>query len=168
MPLLSLTLSLAAGACIYLMLLNRYLLLIEDGGNKKLILRASLVAIGLGAILFGWFAAGTPWMLLPIGVLAVVFAGEVRQAIIRRRHAGEPPIEAANAGVSWRTPITTTDLAVYRYALTAPGWRGRDLRIVHLSDLHVNGDLSAEYYRAALLRAAEAQPEQRRAVVFGR
>jgi len=96
LQILSLILSLAAGACIYLMLLNRYLLLIEDGESKKLILRASLVAVGLGAMLFGWLAAGTPWMLLPIGVLAAVFAGEVRQAIIRRRHAGEPPIEAAN------------------------------------------------------------------------
>ena len=155
----SLILSVLAGACIYLMLLNRYMLLIEDGGSKKLILRASLVAIGLGALLFGWWAAGTLWMLLPIGVLIAVLAGEVRRSIIRRRHAGEPPIETANAGVSWRTPITTTDLAVYRYALTAPGWRGRDLRIVHLSDLHVNGDLSAEYYRSALLRAAEARPD---------
>ena len=121
MLIVSLILSVAAGACIYLMLLNRYLLLIEDGGNKKLILRASLVAIGLGAILFGWLAAGTPWLLLPIGVLAAVVAGEVRRSIIRRRHAGEPPIEAANAGVSWRTPITTTDLAVYRYALDRAG-----------------------------------------------
>jgi predicted MPP superfamily phosphohydrolase len=152
-------LSILAGACIYLMLLNRYLLLIEDGESKKLILRVSLVAIGLGAILFGWWAAGTLWMLLPIGVLAGMLAGEARRAIIRRRHAGEPPIEATNAGVSWRTPITTTDLAVYRYVLTAPGWRGRDLRIVHLSDLHVNGDLSAEYYRAALLCAAKVQPD---------
>ena len=159
MLIVSLILSLAAGACIYLILLNRYLLLLEDGGSKKLILRGSLAATGFGAILFGWWAAGTIWMLLPIGVLAAMFAGEIRRSIIRRRHAGEPPIEAANVGVSWRTPITTTDLAVYRYALTAPGWRGRDLRIVHLSDLHVNGDLSTEYYRAALLRAADAQPD---------
>jgi predicted MPP superfamily phosphohydrolase len=159
MLIMSLVLSIAAGACIYLMLLNRYLLLIEDGGNKKLTLRSTMVAIGLGAILFGWWTAGTLWILLPISVLVAMLAGEVRRSIIRRRHAGEPPIDAANAGISWRTPITTTDLAVYRYALSVPTWRGRDLRIVHLSDLHVNGDLSAEYYRAALLRAAEARPD---------
>ena len=62
--LVSSLLALAAGACIYLILLNRYLPLIEDGGSKKLILRGRLVASGLGAILFGWWAAGSPSILL--------------------------------------------------------------------------------------------------------
>jgi hypothetical protein len=155
----SLTLSLAAAACIYLFLLNRYLLLIEDGRSKKLILRSCLLAMGIAALVYGRLAAGTAWVALPAGVLAAVLAGELRLAILRRQHAGAPPVETTNAGVSWRTPITTTDLAVYRYALRAPAWRGRDLRIVHLTDLHVNGDLSAEYYRSALQRAVEAQPD---------
>jgi len=57
-------LALATDGCIYLILLNRYRPLIEDGGSKKLILHGSLVAIGLGAILFGWWAEGSPSVLL--------------------------------------------------------------------------------------------------------
>ncbi len=152
-------LSLAAGACVYLILFNRYLLLLKDGTTKTLALRSTMLIIGLGSLLFGWWAAGTAWVWLPAGILAAVLAGEVRRSILRRRCAGDPPVESINAGVSWWRPITTTDLAVFRYEIAIPGWRGPDLRIAHVSDLHLNGDLSSEYYRSALARVAEARPD---------
>ena len=101
---------------------------------------------------------GTPWLLLPIGVLAERLTGEVQRSLIRQRLVGEPPIEAVNVGC----PVADADhhdhLAVYRYALSAPGWRGRDLRIAHLSDLHVNGDLSGRVLPRGAVARRQANP----------
>ncbi|MGC8780160.1 MAG: metallophosphoesterase [Anaerolineae bacterium] len=156
---LSLLLSLIAGGCIYLILLNRYLLLLSDSRFKKLVLRGVLLVIGAASALFGWWAAGRPWMALPAGVCLAVVVGEVHRAAIRRRYAGEGPVHADNAGVTLGSPLTTTDLAVYRYRLATPNRRGAPLRIAHVSDLHLNGDLPTAYYRATLERVAQARPD---------
>jgi len=157
--LISLLLSLAAGACLYLILLNRWLIGMKDGPFKLLPIRGSMVAIGLGSAVFGWRAAGSAWLLAPALVLLLVLAGELRRQIIRRRCRGEPPVETTNFGVVLRRPETTTDLAVLRYALPVPTWRGPDLRIVHVSDLHLNGDLPIGYYRAALAKVTDLAPD---------
>lgn len=152
---------LTAGGCIYLILLNRYLLLQTDGWRKTLILRGTMVVIGLSALLGGSATAGHTWLAIaaPLGVLAAVAAGEIRRLILRRRYAAAPPVEAENAGLALGTPITTTDLAIYRYELPIAQWRGPRLRVVHVSDLHLNGDLSAEYYRRVMARVAQAEPD---------
>lgn len=155
----SLLLSLIAGGCIYLILLNRYLLLLSDGPGKKLALRGVLLLIVVVSLLFGRWAAGELWMGLPIGVCLAVIAGEMHRAALRRQYAGEGPVHADNAGVTLGAPITTTDLAVYRYRLSTPNWRGEPLRIAHVSDLHLNGDLPTAYYHATLERVAQARPD---------
>jgi hypothetical protein len=156
---LSISLSLAAGACLYLILLNRYLLLLEDGGIKVPLTRAIMWLIGLGTAAYGYWAAGTPWMLLPIAILASVGFGELQRLLIRRRTRGAPPVETTNYGITWGKPDTTTDLAVLRYELSVPDWRGRDLRIVHVSDLHMDGNLPEAHYAAAMTRVHDAAPD---------
>ncbi len=157
--LISLLLSLAAGASLYLILLNRWLIGMKDGPFKMLPIRGSMVAIGLVATVFGWVTAGTAWMLTPALVLLVVLTGELRRLIIRWRCRGSLPVETTNVGIVLHRPETTTDLAVLRYGLAVPTWRGRHLRIVHVSDLHLNADLPIEYYRAALAKVAEMMPD---------
>jgi hypothetical protein len=157
----SLLLWLTAGVCIYLFLLNRYLLLLTDGLKKTLVLRGSMFAIGIAALLIGWWAAGKTGLAFaaPLGVLTVFAIGEARRIILRRRCIGAPPVETENAGIRLRAPITTMDLAVYRYELAAPQWRGRRLRVAHVSDLHLNGDLPAAYYERVMARVARAEPD---------
>jgi hypothetical protein len=55
--------------------------------------------------------------------------------------------------------MTTTDLALLHYEITCPGWKGRDLRIAHVSDFHANHHLPLAYYESAMQRVAEAQPD---------
>jgi predicted MPP superfamily phosphohydrolase len=155
----SLLLSLAAGACLYLILLNRWLIGMKDGPFKMLPIRGSMIVIGLGSLAFGWWAAGTAWLLAPATVLLAVLAGELHRLVIRRRCRGEPPVETSDVGIALHQPDTTTDLAILRYELMVPGWRGPALRVVHVSDLHLNGDLPLAYYRGALAKVAELTPD---------
>ncbi len=154
-------LSAVAALCIYLILLNRYLLLLSDGRLKTVVLRGTLVVIGAVVLLFGWWASHNPWPLLlaPTAVLIAVGIGEMQRIILRRRYRGASPIGAENAGVVLAAPITTLDLAVYHYELPVPRWRGRRLRIAHVSDLHLNGDLPEAYYSMVMARVARAEPD---------
>ena len=120
--LVSLLLSLAAGACLYLILLNRWLIGMKDGPFKLLPIRGSMIAIGFAAAVFGWWTAVTAWMLAPALLLLVVLTGELRRLVIRWRCRGSRPVEMTNFGVALHRPETTTDLAVLRYALAVPTW----------------------------------------------
>jgi uncharacterized protein len=155
----SVLLSLVAGGCAYLFILNRYLIEIKDRGRKFPIIAGSLAAAALGSALFGYFSAGTLWVALPGAVLAATVLGEVRRVVTRRRCRGEPPAAMESAGASLTRPMTTTDLVVARYEITCPGWTGRDLRIAHVSDFHANHHLPIAYYESAMRRVAEAQPD---------
>jgi len=81
----SVLLTLLAGSCAYLFFLNRYLIEIKDRGRKFPIIATSMAAVLLGSPLFGYFAAGSSWMIVPGLVLAATLLGEVRRAVIRRR-----------------------------------------------------------------------------------
>ena len=155
----SVLLSLLAGSCAYLFFLNRYLIELEDRGRKFPVIAISLVATLIGSAVFGYAAAGTPWMIAPGVVLAATLLGEVRRVVIRRRCRGEPPVAQENTGTSLARPLTTTDLALTRYEIACPGWGGPDLRIAHVSDFHANHLLPVAYYESAMERVAETQPD---------
>ena len=156
---ISVFLSVAAAACAYLFFLNRRLIQMRDARSKSWLIRAGALASVACAGVLGYFAAGTPWMLLPVMVLAAAALGEMRRLLIRRRCRGEPPVAAENAGVAWRTPITTMNLAVFRYEVRVPDWRGAKLRIAHVSDFHVNNHLPLTYFADAMKRVAAAKPD---------
>ncbi len=98
-------------------------------------------------------------MVIPVVVLIIAALGEVRLVIIRRRHRGAAPVAVEGPPLKLARPRTTTDLALRRYAITAPGWRGPDLRVAHISDLHLNSHLPLSYFRDAMQRVAEAEPD---------
>ena len=104
----SLPLFLAAGASLYLILLNRWLIGMKGRPFKLPPIRVSMIAIGFAAAAFGWWAAGTLWLLAPALVLS-------------RRCRGSLPVETADFGITLHQPDTTTDLAVLRSIATRRG-----------------------------------------------
>jgi len=149
----------AAAAFVYLFLLNRVLIQMRDARRKSLLIRAGgLLSVAVAGAL-GYFAAGTAWMLVPAAILTATALGEVQRLIVRRRYAGAPPVEVNNGSVSWRNPNTTTDLALARYMVSIPTWRGPTLRVAHVSDLHLNSHLPLAYYEAVMRRVADTQPD---------
>jgi len=150
---------LAAGACLYLVLLNRFLLQLKDRGHKRLNIYGTFVVVLLGTAAAGYLTGLSAWIAWPLVVLLVIGSGEIRRLTLRRRYRGTPPVERANHGISLGRPDTTTDLAMLHYEISVPAWTGGCLRIAHISDLHVADHLPLEYYRGALRRASEARPD---------
>ncbi|MFH1112645.1 MAG: metallophosphoesterase [Pseudomonadota bacterium] len=150
----------AAGLCVFLVVLNRFLILLPMGRAKLPVILAAFLAMCGSAAIAGLWLHRFPWLLAPATVLCFILAGEARQAFLRRSCAGSKPIESiphTTPGLS--NPITTTDLVTRRFEVHHPKWGGQPLRIVHLTDLHADSGVPAEYYRRVLETAEQIEPD---------
>jgi len=148
-----------AGVCVFLVLLNRILIFIQNEMAKALAICVSftlLVVIGGSS---GFFVTSHIWSIIPVALLILVVLGEVHRLFIRRACSASPPIDTIPHEFNLARPITTTDLIVHRYQVSPSKWQGDPLRIVHLTDLHVNSSLPLEYYREVLSVAEEQEPD---------
>jgi predicted MPP superfamily phosphohydrolase len=156
---LFLALYLAAAWCVFIYLLNRYLMPIRKSSPKMVIIVLSFAGLTLAALAFGLMLDALIWLLPPAVIVVIAIIGEVRLILDRRRDAGELPVEREAAPLSWTRPLTTTDVAFARYEMDAPGWNGPDLRIAHISDLHLSDRVPLAYFCAAIERARHADPD---------
>ncbi len=149
----------AAGLCVFLVLFNRFLILLPDSRMKFPAILVVILAVSSGSALAGLWFPGTPWVFVPAIVLCLILAGEVHRVFIRRSCAGSNPIESTPHAARLSNPFTTTDLVTHRFEVSHTKWHGAPLRIVHLTDLHVRPGLPAEYYRRVLDIAEQALPD---------
>lgn len=162
MPIVQLTsilLYCTAGLCVFVIFLNRVLILLRSSRRKGPTILAALIVIVGSFIVMGYFFYRPPWVFAPAALLGLLVLGEVRRGWIRHRCAGTGPVDTVPHKVDITNPVTTTDLAVHTYEVAHPKWRGERLRIVHLTDLHVHPNLPLEYYQEALSIAEQASPD---------
>ncbi len=148
-----------AGVCLYVMLSNRFFILLRDSRRKLPIMMTSLLVMAGGPAVFGFFAWRTPGVMVPLAILVLILAGEIRMLRIRSAYTASGPIDSTPHKVPLLTPITTTDLVTHRYEIRSPKWSGRPLRIVHITDMHVSASQPLEYYLNALKIAEQAKPD---------
>jgi uncharacterized protein len=157
-------LHLAAGWMVFIYVLNRLMNRMR-GSWLKLMMQLSLLALfTLAPLALGWAALGAQvsgwrWA-FPAAVGVVLFAGEVRLARQRGRHTGALPVDIQppprQGWAFLRRPVTTTDLTTLVYDLP---WEGPAMKLVHLTDLHLNHALTLDYFRRALAFANQEQPD---------
>jgi predicted MPP superfamily phosphohydrolase len=147
----------SAAAGIVFLLYNRWLILLVDGPAKTVALAAVGLACTAGA---GWAAlfASQISQKLPLFVLLVILLGEGRRLWLRHTYSSSSRIEANALQVPLTHPITTTDLVVTRYRIPTGSAMLR-VRIVHLTDLHLNPKLPAAYYEHTLELVGREAPD---------
>jgi hypothetical protein len=150
---------LAAGGVLYLVWLNRYLAGGKWASPHGRDILPALALFTVASLVAGLLAAGTPWMLVAVLVLVGALIAETVHRLQRRSYAASPPEACEGCASPLTEPLTTTDLAVVRYRLPWPGWRGAPLRIVHVSDLHATDRLPEAFFSTALRRAAAESPD---------
>ncbi len=150
---------LVAAECIFIYFINRYLMPFRKGAPKMVMIVLSFVGLTLAGLVLGLTLDNPLWLLPPSFVVAVAAAEQLRLKAMRRRDAGSDPVERHSIPFAWTRPITTTDMALARYEVAAPGWRGPDLRIAHISDLHLSDRVPMAYFCAAVEQAREANPD---------
>jgi predicted MPP superfamily phosphohydrolase len=157
--LISAAIWIAAATCLFLLLLNRWLILMPDGKRKQRRIAGALLVLLLGAILMGWLLGLTTWILIPATMLLALLVGEARRAVIRTRSRGAPPVSQENASLSLKHPFTTTDLRLARFEVPCPAWSGNDLVVAHISDLHVNDDQPPAYFMTVVEQVNRETPD---------
>jgi predicted MPP superfamily phosphohydrolase len=147
------------GFCLFLVFLNRRLILMPDNRFKTPIILSAFLAAAGGGALAGYTLPVTPWIIAPVAMLFLILIGEVRRVRIRRSYAASAPVDTIPHAVELAQPVTTTDLVTHRYNITLPKWHGPAFRIVHITDLHVHTSLPTEYYQHVLDVAEQARPD---------
>jgi len=112
---------------------------------------------GLGV--YGFFTGLSIFTLFQVVIIVGLIVLEMGHFLYRFQNRGEPPVHRDGAHLSLLRPITTTDLVVKRYEIGVSGWKGESLRIAHLSDLHVNDQLSKDYYDITIQKINQAAPD---------
>ncbi len=148
-----------AGLCLFLLLLNRRLILLQDSAYKTSLIAFTFVAFLVSSGVAGYVAGFSIWLLLPAIILVGISVGEVRRAMIRWRSRGSLPVYRENANVPLTRPFTTTKLQVAHYQVDCAHLTGKGFTVVHVSDLHVTGNLPRDYYVDVMKRVNEAQPD---------
>jgi predicted MPP superfamily phosphohydrolase len=149
----------AAGCCIYLWLMSRFFIDMADSRLKFPVILALTAVTTLMPAAAGWFIEGPMRPVFPVVVLTGAAVIEAHRLYVRRRHRGVRPWHSTHPGVAWMKPFTTQDLAVTQYRVEVATWRGPRIRVAHLSDFHANRSLSAAFYRDAVLKAVELEPD---------
>jgi predicted MPP superfamily phosphohydrolase len=148
-----------AGWCVFLLLLNRFLIQMPDGTRKIAIILPTFAVITCGSVAAGFFYSRAPFVYGPIAVLTLIFAGEVRRYLLRRSYAADGPVKKTPPKTHCLNPFTTTDVTTHSYEVRHSKWSGARLRIVHLTDLHVHRGLPIDYYKRVIRSAEEVSPD---------
>ena len=143
---------LAALGTTWVVLATERLLELHEGA-----LRTALLGLGTVSVVGVSFWAARRFRrsllrFLPLVLLAAVAAREWQRLELRRHYRAEiPPGRPADAPILGLThPVTTTDLVVRHHALTSDRLSVERLRLVLLTDLHVNRALPRAYYEHVL------------------
>jgi hypothetical protein len=156
--LFSATLFSAAGACLFLLLLNRCLLLLADSKAKTPVVILTGLTFICGGFAAGFYLAHTLWFFLPFAVFGFLVIGEIRELYLRRLYRGSPPVYTTPHRVAIMDPITTTDLMVHHYSVSLHK-ATKPLRIVHITDMHADQRFPWDYYKNALATAESFKPD---------
>jgi predicted MPP superfamily phosphohydrolase len=146
-----------ASACLFLMLVNRVLIGLHIPSGKLLFMGAiGLFMTGLPAF-YGFQSGWSRWILVPGAILGLVAIGEIRRVVIRRCHRGSPPrLERA---MRLSRPLTTTKLLVSKYEVQHSAWRGPELRVAHISDIHMRDGSPSAYLAEIVSRIRDIDPD---------
>jgi len=148
----------AAAFCLFLPFANRFLLLMKDSRLKGPLLAVLFLVLAAGAARLSLSLNGYVRWSIPILVLAVSVAGEIRRLVMRRRMRGSPPVERGCKPLSLLQPVTTIDLGIARYEIKLPSAL-KPFRVAHLSDFHVSHSLPLDYFLGVMERVVEMKPD---------
>jgi hypothetical protein len=164
-------LGLAVGFGLYLALINRTLSYMRHSVSKPLVSLTSLVFLMGGFACLGFAGSVAGYWLISLTLFGLII-GEIYLFWIRRRLIGAPPVTHLGPKPSVFRPITTTDLALLHYVVPVCAAKDRKnlplqdcqpserrLRVVHISDLHVNNRLGSTYYQEVMDHVNQAQPD---------
>ena len=150
--------SCGAGLCLFLLLMNRCLLLLPDSKVKAPFILLVGLTLSCGGGVAGFYLAYTSWFYTPAVFFGLLLIAEIRERYLRHCYRGSPPVDTHPHRVPLLSPITTTNLMVHRFSISLQK-ATKPLRIVHMTDIHADQRFPWDYYKNALATAESFKPD---------
>ncbi len=148
-----------AGFGAFIWLLNRLLSFLKSSRLKAALILPMLLMTMVG---FFWLALLSPQGLGRIVVLvtlAAMLLGERRRVVFHHVHWNPPSADSRIPNINLFHPITTTEVASLRYKITLPEMPDEGIRLVFLSDFHINRRLPISYFQSVVEEVNALSPQ---------
>jgi predicted MPP superfamily phosphohydrolase len=156
--LLSAAIFFLAGFFTFFVIFDRLILQMEQGKFKTAITYSLMAFFFIIPAAFGWSSGISFAALIPAIILTIYIIGELLRHMFRRRYAGSSPLSETSANFDSSSVITTTSVMIRKYQVRVSRWKAGRLRIVHLTDLHVDDDLPADYHKFCMQQTMNLDP----------
>jgi len=148
-----------AGVFTFFVVFDRAILHMWEGLLKKITGYTAMVVFMLGPATAGWIAGLNFWACIPAGLLTVFLAGEVTRRHLRNRYRKTLPDQAITIKPRAHRFVTTDALIARQYQISTTKNLSNPLRIIQLTDLHVNGKPPLPFYEEAMAAVERLEPD---------
>ena len=148
-----------AGFFLFFVIFDRVILQMWESFVKTFTVYSTMSLFLLGSPILGWIIGWNNWIWFPIGILIILTAGEAfRYYLIAKYRQFQPQMESSIKIGAGRF-FTTRSLILRRHVLPLKNWKGKPLRIVHMTDLHVNGKPPISFYEECISEVNKLNPD---------
>ena len=148
-----------AGFFLCISVCNHYALQLRDHPGKFVLIQILFIASTGGLAWLGFVTGLSLWTLLPAAIFIVLLTLETRTMVEGFKLEGSRPVASETAIPRLTKPVTTTDLGILSYELEHHACPVDQLRIAHVSDIHINDRLPESYYLEVADRINAQQPD---------
>jgi len=147
-----------AGFVLCVSFLGRILFAFPSSIAKTLSVKAAFILLTIVPLLFGYINGASSLFPVPAAILLAALVLEIKRIRRRSKFAASPPVETVNTSVSILHPFTTFQLSMRRYEVPLRGLNTR-IRVVHISDIHINRWTARNHLPGAMDQVASLEPD---------
>jgi predicted MPP superfamily phosphohydrolase len=148
-----------AGTFTFFVVFDRLILHMWDGLLKKITGYSVMGLFMAGPAVAGWITGLSLWAWIPVTLLTVYLAGEIIRLVLRKRYRKSAPDSAITIKPGANRFFTTDALIARRHRISTEKTLSNPVRIVQLTDLHVNGKPPMSFYIEAMDAVNRLEPD---------
>jgi predicted MPP superfamily phosphohydrolase len=149
-----------AGFFSFFVVFDRLILQMRQGLPKTIITYIVMVVLFLCPAVYGFLMGLDATILIPSGILVFYISGEIYRRKLRRRYHGSFPVNTTFINRNTAAFLTTKSITLRRYRVVIPSECIQNpLRIVHMTDFHMDNDLPLAYYEQCIRVANDENPD---------
>ncbi len=146
-----------AGSIAFFVVFDRIILQMDQCRSKTVLTYSFLACITILPALAGYWTGFSPWLSIPLIALNVFLMGEVIRHLLRRKHFGSKSRTRPLRRPTGHLFDTTHTVVLREYDLSSD--RLPPLRIVQMTDFHLDDRFDPDYFRSCVDAVRDIDPD---------
>lgn len=149
-----------AGFFTFFVIFDRAILQMPQGSLKTALTYMVMIVFFLGPPAYGYLAGFNLSIWIPVTILLLFLVGEIYRHKLRKHFHGSNPVNTRHIDSKINGFVTTRSIAIREYKVNISQLPDSNhIRIVHMTDFHVDNDLPPEYYAKSIDLANKLEPD---------